>query len=241
MKILFDFDVFPSPLFNNLTGSRNSTLRADMLRLEVQRAADLWSAYLNNDFPEILEGSEVEVIDPSDPLRVNSSFPLPNGKNYVQFELAREVDDIVIYAAGSDDIGPLSLFGLPPFPNTGTNNAITFLGKVIHKDGITDRDYIIARDQGINYMPSVASISFNSTLNWSSANIGIQNNQQDIFLTALHEIGHVLGFNNRLPALQRFINTQKQFVGTQISLSFDNDLGHILANSIFTTHIQQVI
>jgi hypothetical protein len=220
MKILIDFDVFSSPLFDNLTGSRVSNAYPDTLRKAVQSAANVWSSFLKNDFPELLENTQIRLVNPSDPyslLLPNPPFPpIPFGApNFIDFELPREVDDIIIYVSTSNGIGV-------------NNNAATFPGEIIPNRKDIDVEYLSARKNGINYLPSVASISFNSDRNWRANSINIGGNDIDIFLTALHEIGHVLGFDKNISSLQRYINSSNVFSGTQISRGFDSDRAHLL-------------
>lgn len=71
---------------------------------------------------------------------------------------------------------------------------------------------------GDDFEPWLGSVSFNSSENWffdSTPNTSndIPNNQSDFISTAVHEIGHILGFNSSINAFSRHLNSAGDFAG----------------------------
>jgi hypothetical protein len=184
MNIVIDFDKFTSTNSNlfSLDGGRYSFA----LRSAVTAAADTWSSYLTDIFPGLQFGTTISVKNPNNPNSSNQDVVLDL------------IPGMVIFVGSSAELGPSNLAVTYGYRDVSLKSSP--LG--------SDEKYLEAGLKGINYQPYAASISFSSLFGaeFNPGQAGITSTQNDIYLVALHEIGHALGFNNDIPAVGRYIN-----------------------------------
>ena len=211
MEIKFDYRFDSNGFFND--SSRREAL---------EKAGEIWSSLINDDFENIPEGVKFTIQNPT------------TGENEI-VTLEEEIDDILIFVGANtspfgggstgeqlrdshgchltgccccqcssteteEDVINLSQPGILSPENLSTDN-IGILGqaKVDGTDLIGDsfqrRISDNFRDQGAvtNFEPWTGTISFNSEIDWDFSVEDPNPNQIDFVSVALHEIGHVLG------------------------------------------------
>ncbi len=209
MEIKFDYRFDSNGFFND--SSRREAL---------EKAGEIWSSLINDEFENIPEGVKFTIQNPT------------TGENEI-VTLEEGIDDILIFVGANtspfggastgeqlrdshgchltgccccqcssteEDVINLSQPGILSPENLSTDN-ILLLGqaKVDGTDLIGDsfqrRISDNFRDQGAvtNFEPWTGAISFNSQINWDFSLDNPNPNQIDFVSVALHEIGHVLG------------------------------------------------
>ena len=209
MEIKFDYRFDSNGFFND--ASRREAL---------EKAGEIWSSLINDDFESIPAGVKFTIQNPT------------SGENQI-VTLEEEIDDILIFVGANtspfgggstgeqlrnshgchlsgccccqcssteEDVINLSQPGILSPENLSRDN-IGILGqaKVDGTDLIGDifqrRISDDFRDQGAvsDFQPWTGTISFNSQINWDFSLDNPNPNQIDFVSVALHEIGHVLG------------------------------------------------
>jgi Ca2+-binding RTX toxin-like protein len=165
---------FTIEVFNANTGAPGNTFNSDELSA-IKRAADDWAALLTaNDFEPIPQGSKATIL-----VGENKDGPI-------------EKEDIDLPSSNADLIILVSK-GEFTVPNAVAGTAVVPSFKFSFTDNNVDLEYLTARSEGIKFQPSVASIVFGSTFNFSIA-AKTPDNSFDLYTIAKHEIGHALGF-----------------------------------------------
>lgn len=175
MNIQFDYSLDTNGFFDD--PSR---------RLVLEEAARIWSSYIEDDFEAVPAGISFSVTNPSDP------------QSQVSITTATEIDDILIFV-GADDLGGFRSEG-GSFVITGGNAGPG--GFDAEGDILRSRIYTDFRGEATtDFEPWVGSITFNSNADavYSTDPNGPAPNTIDLLSTALHEIGHVLGFGTSGP------------------------------------------
>ena len=148
---------------------------ADPARREaLEAAAAVWSSILRDDFEDIPAGTSVRTRDPEDPTGA--------GMNLTSDEA---IDDVLIFV------------GCASFPD-----GIAQSNHTAGLSGIADFELVgrlQERYQGADFEPWTGWISFNCDSPWffdatPATDDDIPGEQNDFHSTAMHEIGHVLGF-----------------------------------------------
>jgi RTX calcium-binding nonapeptide repeat (4 copies) len=188
-------------------------------RATLEAAAKVWESVIQDEFPNVPAGT---------------TFVLPSNPQTGASEkivLNREIDDILIFV-GAQNLG--DAVGITYGTATGyTDDSFT---QKVFPDRIT----------GSNYEPYVASISFDTQSSFSidptpfvfddfPSSGGNADVDADLFVTAAHEIGHVLGIGSS-PRFENLVtgnvfngpNTQALNPGVPVSLAAD--LGHLDEN-----------
>ncbi|NJN30236.1 MAG: hypothetical protein HC824_07185 [Synechococcales cyanobacterium RM1_1_8] len=152
-------------------------------RAALEAAADVWEEIILDDFATTPVGTRI-------PFVMN-----PQTNADVDFIADREIDDLLIF------VGARSFNG-------------STLG-VAGPSGYVGGD---PRYTGNDFEPRAGSIAFSNSANWFfDATPGTSNdiptNRPDFISTAVHEIGHVLGFSRFLNAFSRHVDAAGNFAG----------------------------
>ncbi|MGK7902931.1 MAG: hypothetical protein AB4352_16280 [Hormoscilla sp.] len=137
-------------------------------RAALEAAADIWEGFIQDEFPDVPAGIEFTVNNPS-----------VSGREE-RIVLNSEIDDLLIFV------------GARPLPGSTLGEA--------GPDGVDAAGTVFSnRLLGSNFEPWVGGLTFDTDANWffdSTPNTDgdIPFGQSDFISTALHEIGHVLGF-----------------------------------------------
>ena len=243
MKIEFDYSF-----------DRNGFFNSPERRSALEKAGEIWSSLINDDFEAIPEGVEFTIQNPT------------TGETETII-LEEEIDDIVIYVGantspygGSSDGQPLinnhscHLTGCVCCKCSVSNNNNINLSqrgvldsdnsKILGKaqvDGIDLKGDIFQRrisdnfrDRGVvtDFEPWAGTISFNSEVNWDFSLDNPNPEQIDFISVALHEIGHVLGIGtapifDSIGAGRNFDGVNALAVNNGDPIPLEADLGHI--------------
>ncbi|MEG4168408.1 MULTISPECIES: calcium-binding protein, partial [unclassified Microcoleus] len=163
-NITFDYRFDTDGFFND--PNRKATLEA---------AADYWESVILDEFPNIATGTEFWV-------------PNPQTSKLEKVVLDNEIDDVLVFVGAR----PIRNFAVGVTNSSGAG----------YKDE-TSFSYVLPdRVNGVNYEPYLGSISFGSDIAYSvdktpydySDTPSENGNEASLFITATHELAHVLGF-----------------------------------------------
>jgi len=148
---------------------------ADPARREVlEAAAAVWGMHLADDFEDIPAGTSIRTRNPETPAAGGMSFPTETA-----------IDDVLIFAACASFEG-----GTAQSNNTAALASVTDTAL---------RARLRERYEGSDFEPWTGWIAFNCDEAWffdmtPETDTDIPGSDNDFFSTAMHEIGHVLGF-----------------------------------------------
>jgi Ca2+-binding RTX toxin-like protein len=238
LNITINFDEFKSSLFDK------NTSNGQLARTAVLAAADKWASYLTNEeFTNIsAKESQGDTVNRKFGVVAPTNTNLPPGKLYnKEVTLNNDIDDILIYVGTEANQSTFNL-------------GATFISAIpIDASGQeSDRPSLTSRVRGEQtYQPFISTISFkdlSSTLYkwWIDSSKTVDQSQKvsvvapednktyllnkfvDLYSIALHEIGHVLGYNNssayskKVDQINRFFNVY----GTAIKIPLFSDYFH---------------
>lgn len=160
-------------------------------RATLEAAASIWENIILDDFADIPIGTTLNVLNPQ------PTFATPTSYTRTSSYLASDavIDDLLIFV-GAGDVGNVTLGqgGAALFYESGTS-----LGASLNN-----------RYSGNDFEPWTGSILFTTGVNWffdQTPNTAddVPSSQYDFLSTALHEIGHILGFESSLNAFSQFV------------------------------------
>jgi hypothetical protein len=178
-------------------------------RAVLEAAADVWEAIILNDFADVPIGTKTPFVEN------------PQTGTYVGidniFTTDVMIDDLLIFV-GARDIPDLTLA-------LGGSSG-WFTGDI--------------RREGNDHQPWIGSIAFDSIVSWffdptPLTDTDVPETQYDFLSTAIHEIGHVLGFSRDINAYKRWI-VNNTFTGT--NAMFYNGGNAIPLQPAILSHIQ---
>jgi len=183
-------------------------------RALMQEAARAWTRYIISDFENIPAGTPMRTRDPE-------HIDQPG----VVFTLEYDIDDIAIMTGYTQIDGPEGVLGWSSLSIT-TREMDESLGNRLRE-----------RYEGSTFQPWIAQISFDEVENWfydptPNSDDDVPDDKVDFLGTAIHEVGHVLGFatSNAFEALisgETFIGPRAvEVYGGPVPL--EPDLNHIL-------------
>lgn len=188
-------------------------------RLLLDESARAWAVYIMSEFADVPAGTALRARHPE---RIDQEGMV--------FELEYDIDDLVLLV-GSDDIdGPGSTLG-------STSSSFTY--------SVSDAmllEELRIRYEERPYQPWVAQTTFEPTENWffdetPESDDDIPSAQSDFQTTAMHEIGHALGFGSSA-AFDALVE-DGMFVGPRAMELFGGpvplapDLAHFAADTEF--------
>ncbi|MGK7950177.1 MAG: hypothetical protein AB4368_15695 [Xenococcaceae cyanobacterium] len=243
MKIKFDYSFDRNGFFNSYER-----------RAALEKAGEIWSSLINDDFEAIPEGVEFTIQNPT------------NGDSETII-LEEEIDDIIIYVGANTSPYGGSSDGQPLINNHGCHltgcacskcsvsnkNTINLSqrgvldsdnSKILGKaqiDGIDLEGDIFQRrisdnfrERGVvtDFEPWAGTISFNSEIDWDFSLDNPNLEKIDFISVALHEIGHVLGIGtapifDSIGAGRTFDGVNALAVNNGDPIPLEADLGHI--------------
>ncbi len=156
-------------------------------RAALEASAEVWESIILDDF-------ETTTVGTATPFVTNPETGSFTGINDI-FITDVEIDDLLIFV-GARSLGSGTL---------GQGGASGYY--------LNEERYV-----GSDFEPWLGSISFNRDADWffdatPSTSNDIPNNQSDFISTAVHEIGHVLGFNAAIEAFSEHLNSAGDFAG----------------------------
>ena len=147
-------------------GFFNNPLRREVLTA----AANQWSSIINDDFDPIPAGSIFEIRHPS----IDGA--------QVEIVLEDDIDDLIIFVGARDISG--NTIGL------GGPSGYSLIGD---QYSLRVSDNFRGMGPSLNYEPWSGVLTFDTSVNWNFSLELPEENQDDLYTVALHEIGHVLG------------------------------------------------
>ncbi|MBW4514263.1 MAG: hypothetical protein KME11_03460 [Timaviella obliquedivisa GSE-PSE-MK23-08B] len=158
-------------------------------KASLEAAARIWESIIADEFPDTPIGTAT-------PFVLNPETNEYVGNNNI-FTTDTPIDDVTIFV-GARGLGGATLAVGAPSGNY-TNEA---------------------RYNGSDFEPWLGSISFNDNTNWffdptPNTATDIPLNQTDFISTAVHEVGHILGFNRSASAFNNLV-VNDSFVGTNV-------------------------
>ncbi|MEI4235323.1 peptidoglycan DD-metalloendopeptidase family protein, partial [Roseovarius sp. D22-M7] len=151
-------------------------------RVILELAASEWAQYINDEFEDIPVGAVIPVVNPEDPTQTESII------------VDAPIDDLLIFVGSNDQGGWIAQPDGSLRAQIGEAYSLYNAG-----DGDAMRLRVATDFRGLGptteYEPFVGSIAFNnnSEINWSFDPDGPVAGYSDLFSTAVHEIGHILG------------------------------------------------
>lgn len=151
----------------------------------LELAAAEWERHINDEFDDIPAGSVLQVRDPDNPSQTK------------QIVLGSSIDDLLIFVGSNDQGGWITQPDGSLRAQIGEAYSIYNTG-----DGDAMRLRIATDFRALgpttDYEPFVGSIAFNnnSKIDWSFDPDGPVSGLPDLYSTAVHEIGHILGLVN---------------------------------------------
>ncbi|WP_019499045.1 hypothetical protein [Pseudanabaena sp. PCC 6802] len=201
LNIKINFDQFNSPLFDK------NTTDGGLARAAVVAAAAKWESYLTNEeFTNIsvkesqsdTTNRQFKVVNPTN-VGSNANF------NFTPVTLSSDIDDILIYVGteannslfnlGGTYVGviPISASARPSFTTRlgGEQTYQPFISTISFKDlSSTPNKWWVDSTQSVDISQKVSVFDPVSNQTYSL------NKYVDLYSIALHEIGHVLGYND---------------------------------------------
>lgn len=203
-NITFDYRFDSTGFFND--PNRKATLEA---------AADYWESVIQDEFPNVPTGTEFWIQN-------------PQTKQLDKVVLDKEIDDIVIFVGAR----PIRSYAVGETISSGAG----------YKDATSFSYVLPERVNGVNYEPYVGSISFGSDISYSvdktpfdySDTPSENGTDASLFITATHELAHVLGFtqspiyNARVDGTSfNGVNAKAVNGGNPIPVRNANDIVHL--------------
>jgi hypothetical protein len=147
-------------------------------RAVINAAADAWGRLLADEFEDVPAGTRIQVRDPEAP-----------DEPAVDVTLDDAIDDIVIFVAAA------------AFDGRGGVTAESFPTGAADTGDATLDARLLERFDGATFQPWTAWISFDVAERWFedptlACDDDLPADHFDLYSTALHEIGHVLGFGS---------------------------------------------
>lgn len=178
-------------------------------RAILESAARIWETIIQDDFPAVPAGEGFSVFNPQPVFSTFDTYTFTTEN----LALGEPIDDLVIFVSagniGMGALGGILGLGSPAVPRPGSS--------------LTDRY------TGDPFQPWAGSIFFNTAIDWffdptpNSAD-DLLTRQSDFLSTALHEIGHLLGFIGSVNAFSR-LTVNQAFTGRNaISLNGGNPI-----------------
>jgi hypothetical protein len=150
----------------------------DERRAVIEQAAAAWGRLLDDDFPTVPAGSRLLVRDPESP-------EAPG----VPLTLDGPIDDIVVFVAAA------------AFDGRGGVSASSFPTATLDTGDVELDAALTERYDGEHFQPWTGWISFDVAERWFADETpafddDLPGDHFDLYSTALHELGHVLGFGS---------------------------------------------
>ncbi len=158
-------------------------------RAALEAAADVWESIILDEFEDTPAGTQTPfVLNPQTGEFEGTIRNAGTRFEFTEFTTDVEIDDLLIFV-GAQELG----------------------SSVLGQGGASGFSPLEIRYVGEDFEPWLGSISFNSEINWffdstPSTRDDIPSNQNDFISTAIHEIAHVLGFNNGINAFARHVS-----------------------------------
>jgi len=182
-------------------------------RAVLEEAAAIWGRLLTDDFPAVPAGTPILLRHPEAP-----------GAPAMEAILESPADDITIFVAAA------------AFDGRGGAAAASFPTATFDVDDATLSDELAARWDGSPFRPWTGWISFDVAERWYTdptprTDVNLPPDELDLLSTAIHEIGHILGFGSA-PAFHTLVDDDGRFAGEQAVALFGgpvpltNDASH---------------
>jgi len=151
------------------------------VRAALEEAARVWEGFIQDEFPNFEAGQTVTIQNPQ------------TGQN-VSVTIDQEIDDLLIFVGARDLPGNTLGFAGPSGANAaGDANQLRITNDFRGQGPTTD------------FEPFIGTVVFDPTVNWSFSIDAPTPGRPDFISTALHEIGHILGFSTA-STFESFVN-----------------------------------